>query len=1318
MPESWEVASDEEWEGLQRGILKMFGTGPAFMQKAIGQVLKVVPPVERIQRVEQKLQPKVKKPLVVEETPYQKRRRLGQVPQVPTTGTFPWTEEAKGALPRIEQAVAEGYPTMTPEQVSKAAGELTFPVGAQVAMMTPGLLGLPGSAIARMFGGQIVGGMIGKEVERAGFNPRIDIGPVSLGPSSLGQIAGATLYPTLGPMLEKQVMRGGAALPGLVEEATPFTRKLLADEAGGAPLRPKLPEEAMPPVVPEFGPMPETLGGKPPGFVAEDVRARLAEMDKWAALEEIPGRPTLVEVQKKFPQLAGFVDQATQARNVAQEARTRLTKVQAAFKGGLINENAVTQAEKDVAKAIKARLAAQKALGSAEIRSGMDDIAQRATVAGADPETVRILTKSYEDANSLIPRREDLLTASEFRQRIARIRATIEGTPPGVVGQVANQEEIFLSALREAERGKVQAIGEGLDALVDEVANIKYVGPPQYAEIAETYKSKIVIQHPDWFKGVSPKSTALLKEMQAFQHGKWAMGKAMGYPIGAEVDNYLEQLWERTPSILESPVPRIPGKVSIAREREFEDIVEGVLKGRTPKDMTPRELFEHSNALSNQMLGQAYERHLVLERFGRRSTQSVLSGYKPFSHPMYRGWNGPRPVVDWIDQLHNPAPRWIRPVQGVAQTLKNTIFGIADFGVLGVQMLDSATTGTARPIAAWVNRSLELAHLPHAPIYMEEASLSRGVQAAMDGVVQNWGPAAVTKGQGTVLKYIPKIGTYIDTPVTAVIEKLTNLQFGIILKKWRNLQYEGNLVLLHITGEDITSPGIRRIAADWANAPTGASRGAMIPGRRAAESTLLTSAQMTRSEMARLAQVAKGLSFTSGSAEFKMAVMTLATFGAMIYGLGSAINIMLNGEPIEFDPRNTNWATVKVGNQRVSLVSRAALIRAMGNSMNTVERSAQDPTQISDLASVWTKVVVAKVGPLGQMPVGGTGFGFEPGTGQWQMGTLSPKGRLLNLVPMPPSVEQVVLEPESRSPEAIALNVAALRSWPVTPGEKLDDLSQKLMKKPFNKLDVDEQRVFFQNPQVQAVQTERLVGQAERGYTAGTELETQRQGFEDTMAQMIQAGQATGPEFRNAYKDFQQERRTLSEKLYGDTKQRKARSPEETIAFEYWAVELQTGPDGLADWESFFANRDAILQANADKVPVATMKPWLRKYEADLWRDPTVRAKVNEMLDAEAVMETYYSIPAKRGMGANTGNKAAALVKKAQATAASTGWSFYRALARIAQNQEEYDMAVRYQSLPDLGARAYYKKQHPDAFAWYSDVPLGIQAGQPVGVEG
>ena len=39
-----------------------------------------------------------------------------------------------------------------------------------------------------------------------------------------------------------------------------------------------------------------------------------------------------------------------------------------------------------------------------------------------------------------------------------------------------------------------------------------------------------------------------------------------------------------------------------------------------------------------------------------------------------------------------------------------------------------------------------------------------------------------------------------------------------------------------------------------------------------------------------------------------------------------------------------------------------------------------------------------------------------------------------------------------------------------------------------------------------------------------------------------------------------------------------------------------------------------------------------------------------------------------------------------------------------------------YQKLRDSPLRKAYREGHPNAFAWYKDVPLGIQTGQLAGV--
>jgi hypothetical protein len=287
--------------------------------------------------------------------------------------------------------------------------------------------------------------------------------------------------------------------------------------------------------------------------------------------------------------------------------------------------------------------------------------------------------------------------------------------------------------------------------------------------------------------------------------------------------------------------------------------------------------------------------------------------------------------------------------------------------------------------------------------------------------------------------------------------------------------------------------------------------------------------------------------------------------------------------------------------------------------------------------------------------------------------------------------------------QAGGLNVSAERLGPLFL-RRYKELTGK-SEKP----DIAETRAAVnQYPELLEIQVEREKAGVKLGGDVQGQLLTQRDTTEANLLQMIQSGQPTGVEFRKAYQDFQAKRRVLNEQR--TYKEREAVTPEEAIMFEVWDVELQTGADGLPDLETYFADRDAVLQAHAGEVPVETMKTKLRNYESDFWRDPIVRAKVNEMLDAEAVMQTYYSIPAKKGMDAETGNRAAKIVKKAQDTASAYGLSFKKALAMVVQDGTEYEIALLYQKLPDSPVRKQYKKANPVGFAWYSDVPIGLQA--------
>ena len=831
------------------------------------------------------------------------------------------------------------------------------------------------------------------------------------------------------------------------------------------------------------------------------------------------------------------------ARKFASEAEMRQKQATATARGvrgrpsGLTTANEVTRGEKALAAARKLYQTVKKELPAAKVNASIEDFAQRAEAGGASSEVTGILKAAYADGVRLIPGDEPLLARASWRQRLAHWAAAVEGTVPGTIGKIATARSIVESALRgQTERDLTKLVAALDEAIASEAAGLTYVGPKKVAALAEQYRPLVLVQHPDYFEGVSPRLQKLLDQAQVYQRGKLAVAEALGYPIQAIDRPYLEQVWDVPRNQLESALQRARGKVSIAKQRIFGDYIQGISAGLTPKDMTVGELVEHSSALMDKAIADAYERRLVLERFGTRTPKGFTTGYRQFADPLYRGWYAPSPISNFVDVLHNPPPGAVRALGPVAAALKNTVFGIADIGVFGVQVSEALATGGPRVVAAAINRSLELAHLPYFHAYLDE-NLPRVVRATLDGVHQGIGPAAVTLKGGTILKYVPFIGERLDRPVTRAIDALAQVQFGAILTPIRNMLYEGNLITLHLTGQDITDAAVRRVAADNANGLTGASRGAMTAGRRGVEAITLTSFQMRRAQIAQLGQIAKAaFSPQASAAERILAMMTLANFGAMVYGVGSAVNIAYGQGPVEFNPQKGDWASVHVGGQVLPLLPQRSLIRAIGKSITALEK--EDPAQ---MGLIWAQFTGSGLSPLARTGPAGAGFGFEPGVG-YRVGNLTGMGRLLNIAPMPPLISQVVTsfrtgEAGQRGPVALALGFTGFNPYEESPFRQLNQMAQKEFGRPLDELTpLERQQLAQGHPSQQEAIDQQQQVRAQAG-DVGAQYYVRMRVINDDYNQRIADMSRTTPndaDFSDAMSKLQAERRVAVATVEGD----------------------------------------------------------------------------------------------------------------------------------------------------------------------------------------
>ncbi len=635
---------------------------------------------------------------------------------------------------------------------------------------------------------------------------------------------------------------------------------------------------------------------------------------------------------------------------------------------------------------------------------------------------------------------------SALSRRIAQVTGLVDGRIPGEMGLVGDQRHIVEEAVRNVSADDVSRIGRSLDDLFKtDGAAIQHTGalPEGISDdtmqrALATNKEKIVVQHPELFTGISPALRQVLDEAQSFQRRKLAIAQALGYPIEAIDGPYLRQLWDLPEAQLVGSVAQTRGRVSIAKDRVFGDILEGMEQGLTPTPHTVGELLEGASGLMDEAIADAFERQVVLRNWGTKGKVPAKGGATEFNHPLYRGWSGPQDIVNAIDQMHAPVGQGTRRAQNIAGALKNTVFGIADIGVFGVQVLRAIGFGGVSILAGTINRGLALRGLPH--MYLAD-NLAHALAANVRGGVHiGIGPSTITLKGGTILKYIPFVGKALDAPITRVIDELTRIQFGQILTSIRLMGYEGDLMMLHLLGKNIDDTAVLRTAGDWRNAATGASRGAQRPGRRAAESVSLTSFQMTRSEMASWTQLANAaFNPKATSTERLLGMMTLANLGAVTYGLGSAVNMAFGNGPIPWNPQDSKWATIKVGGNSIPIIPQRGLIRAIAKSITALEK--EDPEK---LVQVWTQFTLSKASPAAGIATAAAGFGFEVGEG-FKTGTLSAKGRLLNMLPLPPIAEQAITEPSQRGIDSMTESFFGLNPFPESEFDRLKTARQQVM---------------------------------------------------------------------------------------------------------------------------------------------------------------------------------------------------------------------------------------------------------------------------------
>jgi hypothetical protein len=381
---------------------------------------------------------------------------------------------------------------------------------------------------------------------------------------------------------------------------------------------------------------------------------------------------------------------------------------------------------------------------------------------------------------------------------------------------------------------------------------------------------------------------------------------------------------------------------------------------------------------------------------------------------MRYGANPPEWVTSSLKQAA-PASRKgaANSVQGFAmitQEMKNLMFSIGDFAILGQQGLKTLAT---QPVSLSVgignriaNKMLAYANLHAIDTNTAMGRLPRNITDIMDGgATIARGAVDVNPEDGTLLRHIPGLKK-VDENWTKAAGFISDLQFKTILGTMRDISNEGNLVLLKLTGSDIQNPIVRQRSMKWANAFTSAGTLAQRSERATAERGFVLSASMTRAQVQQLGLLTRVLANKENAV---IGVSTaLGTIGSM-YAIGKVINDRYGVNPFEFDPSKPGFGQVTLKNGTViDVFPQDQLIRVL---TRTARLAAEQPEDMwSEVGKEWAKFGMGRSSPPLQFVEKAAGFGYQPGEG-WKFGDygdgMSKGDRLLNNLPLPPIVGQL-----------------------------------------------------------------------------------------------------------------------------------------------------------------------------------------------------------------------------------------------------------------------------------------------------------------------
>jgi hypothetical protein len=354
---------------------------------------------------------------------------------------------------------------------------------------------------------------------------------------------------------------------------------------------------------------------------------------------------------------------------------------------------------------------------------------------------------------------------------------------------------------------------------------------------------------------------------------------------------------------------------------------------------------------------------------------------------------------------------------------KATKFGTFDpFGVIGVNLLPALQKGNFAAFAGGVNRIIANWYNPAYARLYQDVNLPRQIRNILDGVHYGTGPSPVNLSRGTMASYIPVIGRTLDNklliPWTRMIE---DIQFNRALGFIRDITHEGNLLINHRLGQDITDPLVRRRIATNANAITQYANTALRQSQRGWQRNVFTSSAYTRAQFELIGQVMKAVNPASGAhpVERILAAQMALSLSASVLLVGKFVNDLVGLEDFEFNPGKPGFGFITVRDPlspgqtlRIQMFPQITLARAVARSAVALGETALGKSDVGELPRrIGREFATAAMGRMGMpLPQAGMnliGAGFQEEAG-FTLGALfgerdiSLRSKFINISPAPP----------------------------------------------------------------------------------------------------------------------------------------------------------------------------------------------------------------------------------------------------------------------------------------------------------------------------